>query len=123
MAAHNDLGQWGEELATQYLWKKGYRVLDRDWKFGHRDLDIVALSQEGVLVVVEVKTRRNDNFQEPEEAVTYNKVKSLTIAANAYIKMHHIDAEVRFDIIAITGTPQTEPRINHIEDAFTPLLR
>lgn len=122
MAAHNDLGRWGEELAAQYLWRKGYRILDRDWKYGHRDLDIVALSPDGVLAIVEVKTRRNDKFFEPEEAVTYGKARSLTMAANAYIKVHCIDAAARFDIIAVTGTPETEPRINHIEDAFTPML-
>lgn len=122
MAAHNDLGRWGEELAAQYLCGKGYRILHRDWKLKHRDLDIVAMSPEGVLAVVEVKTRRNDSFYEPEEAVTYSKMKSVTTAANAYIKMNRINADVRFDIIAVTGTPGTEAKINHITDAFMPML-
>jgi len=123
MAAHNDLGRWGEEIAAQYLWRKGYRVVNRDWKCGHRDLDIVAISPEGVLAIVEVKTRRNNSLIDAEEAVTYNKIRSLTVAANAYIKMHRIDAEVRFDIIAVTGTPETETTVKHIEDAFMPMLR
>lgn len=122
MAAHNDLGRWGEELAAQYLCGKGYRILHRDWKLKHRDLDIVAMSPEGVLAVVEVKTRRNDSFYEPEEAVTYSKMKSVTTAANAYIKMNRINADVRFDIIAVTGTPETGAKINHITDAFMPML-
>lgn len=122
MAAHNDLGRWGEELAAQYLCGRGYRILHRDWRLKHRDLDIVAMSPEGTLAVVEVKTRRNDDFYEPEEAVTYSKMRSVTTAANAYIKRYAIDADVRFDIIAVTGTPETDVKINHIADAFGPML-
>lgn len=123
MAAHNDLGRWGEETAAQFLWRKGYRIVNRDWRYGHRDLDIVAMSPEGVLAIIEVKTRRNNSLVDAEEAVTYSKMRSLTIAANAYIKMYRVDAEVRFDIIAITGTPDTEITVKHIEDAFMPMLR
>ena len=43
MAEHNDLGKWGEDLAADYLQRKGYMILERDWKSGHRDLDIIAL--------------------------------------------------------------------------------
>ena len=61
MAAHNDLGKWGEDLAADYLRDKGYVIIDRDWKSGHHDLDIVAKEDE-TLVIVEVKTRRNRLF-------------------------------------------------------------
>ena len=72
MAAHNELGKWGEDLATDFLEKKGYEIIERDWKSGHIDLDIIA--QEGTtLVVVEVKTRRNRLYGDPEEAVDYKK--------------------------------------------------
>ena len=64
MAAHNELGKWGEEKAAQYLIKKGYQILKRDWKTRHRDLDIVALDEDE-LVIVEVKTRRNQLFTKP----------------------------------------------------------
>ena len=57
MAAHNELGQWGEEVATDYLRRKGYTIVERDWKSGHRDLDIIAMDGQ-TLVVVEVKRRR-----------------------------------------------------------------
>ena len=43
MAEHNDLGKWGEDLAVDYLQRKGYVILERDWRSGHRDLDIIAL--------------------------------------------------------------------------------
>ena len=58
MAAHNELGKWGENLAAEYLQDKGYEILERDWKSGHHDLDIVA-KEDDTLVVVEVKTRRS----------------------------------------------------------------
>ena len=68
MAAHNELGKWGEELAATYLEEKGYVILERDWKSGHHDLDIVAKDGD-TLVIVEVKTRRNRLFGDPEEAI------------------------------------------------------
>lgn len=120
MAAHNDLGHWGEDKAADYLEKRGYQICNRDWRYGHRDIDIVAF-KDGVLAIVEVKTRRNNTFMEPELAVDRRKVRSLMIAANAYLKMFKIDDEVRFDIISVTGTDDNHCDINHIESAFTPL--
>ncbi len=119
MAAHNELGKWGEQVAARYLAQKGYRLLARNWKDGHRDLDIVA-ADGSTLVVVEVKTRRNNVFNEPEEAVDWRKVRSLSLAAGKYVKIHGIDADIRFDIVAVTGTDDDNCRVNHIENAFLP---
>ena len=116
MAAHNELGQWGEDLAAAYLQGKGYQIVERDWKSGHRDIDIIARDEAGTIVFVEVKTRRNRVFGEPEEAIDYRKMQSLQQAINHYIKLHHINSQVRFDIISIVGTPGSEPEINHIKD-------
>ena len=60
MAEHNDRGRWGEQKAAEYLERKGFRILWRDWRDGHRDLDIVAIDADQ-LVVVEVKTRKNND--------------------------------------------------------------
>jgi putative endonuclease len=120
MAAHNDLGHWGEEKAADYLMTRGYRILHRDWRYGHRDIDIVAM-KDNVIAIVEVKTRRNNVFMEPELAVDRRKVRSLMIAANAYVKAFRIDNELRFDIISVTGTGNDDCEINHIESAFMPL--
>ena len=65
---------------------------------------------------VEVKTRRNRVFGEPEEAIDYRQMQSLQQAINHYIKYHRINSEVRFDIISIIGTIGSEPEINHIKD-------
>lgn len=121
MAAHNDLGRWGEERVAQYLERKGYRIVERDWRIGHRDLDIVAVDDD-TLVVVEVKTRRNDYFMEPELAVNRSKIRSLTIAANAFVKMHRIGLPLRFDIVTVLGTCDDDCQINHIAGAFMPSM-
>ena len=115
MAAHNDLGKWGEEYAAAYLQGKGYVILERDWKSGHHDLDIVGIDKD-TLVIVEVKTRRNRLFGSPEEAIDYKKLKNLQSAVNHYVKSHHVNAPVRFDIISIVGTIDSEPEIDHIKD-------
>ena len=115
MAAHNELGKWGEDLAGDYLQRKGYTIIERDWKSGRRDLDIVA-KNGNVIVFVEVKTRRNSLYRQPEEAVDYRKLQSLQQAINHYIKFRHIRQEVRFDIISVVGTIGSEPDIQHIQD-------
>lgn len=117
MAWNNELGKWGEEVAARYLTDKGYYIRDKDWKHGHRDLDIIAIYNDE-LVIVEVKTRKHDKFGDPEDAVDAKKIRSIRIAANAYIKMFKIDYHVRFDVIAITGTEDNGYNINHIENAF-----
>lgn len=116
MASHNDLGTWGEQEATDFLLQKGYTILERDWKSGHRDIDIIA--QKGdVLVFVEVKTRRNRLFTNPEEAIDYMKLRNLRAAINHYVKFYHINNDIRLDAITIVGTPdEGQPEINHIED-------
>ncbi len=120
MAEHNERGRWGEQVAAEYLERKGFRILDRDWRAGHRDLDIIAIDSDE-LVIVEVKTRKNNYFVEPETAVNVKKIRNICIAASIYVKMNRIDLPIRFDIVAITGTADTDYSINHIERAFLPI--
>ena len=115
MAAHNELGKWGEDFAAKFLEEQGYEILERDWKSGHHDLDIVA-RDGNTLVIVEVKTRRNRLFGDPEEAIDYKKRLSLQSAINHYIKSHHTKAPVRIDVISIVGTIGSTPEIDHIKD-------
>lgn len=115
MAAHNELGEWGENQATVYLQQHGYRIIERDWKSGRRDIDIIATDGNEV-VFVEVKTRRNRLFGDPEEAVDYRKLQNLRLAINHYIKYRRINSEVRFDIITVVGTIGQQPEIDHIKD-------
>lgn len=121
MATFNDLGRWGEDIAAKYLEQKGYRILCRDWQYKHRDLDIVATDDNGLCLIVEVKTRRNEEYADADLAVTPQKVRSLSIAANAFIKSHMVDADIRFDIVTVVGTPQAY-EVRHTEDAFLPFV-
>ena len=110
MAKHNELGKEGENAAAEYLMSKGYSIRHRNWHSGKRELDIVA-QKDGELIVVEVKTRRNEEFGKPEEAITDRKIRNIIISTDTYIKRFEIDLPVRFDIITVTGT---EPPF-HIE--------
>ena len=123
MAEHNDLGKWGEDEAALYYEDRGYEILERDWKVGKRDIDLIALTEDkDTLVFVEVKTRQNNDLQEPEEAVDAKKMRNLAIAANAYVKLHGLDMDVRFDIISVIGKCSCVESIECFEDAFNPLL-
>lgn len=123
MAEHNDLGKWGEDEAALYYEDRGYEILERDWKVGKRDIDLIALTEDkDTLVFVEVKTRQNNDLQEPEEAVDVKKMRNLAIAANAYVKLHGLDMDVRFDIISVIGKCSCVESIECFEDAFNPLF-
>ena len=123
MAQHNDLGKWGEEQAATFLERKGYTICDRDWRAGHRDLDIIALNEDQtILVIVEVKTRTSAELNEPEEAVNRKKIRNIGNAANLYLKEFNVEYDVRFDIVSVTGTSDSNAKIEHIIDAFNPLL-
>lgn len=114
MAEHNEFGHAGEDAAVAYLESEGYEILDRNWRSGHKELDIVA-QKDDQLVVVEVKSRKNADFGRPEEAVSPMKIRRTVMAADAYIRYNRIDLPVRFDIITILKSGE---RLNHIIDAF-----
>lgn len=118
MAKHHDLGIKGEEIAAQYLLSKGYKILERNWRHGKDEIDIIARDGSFV-VIVEVKTRSTGFFGEPEEAVTDAKQKFLVRAAEEFVLEKDIHLEIRFDIISIIieGNKQT---IKHIKEAFYP---
>jgi len=116
MAEHNETGSNGEILAINHLKQKGYTVLETNWRFKNLEADIIA-SIGNTLVVAEVKTRTGNYFGEPEIFVDKQKQKNLIKTANAYVQKNNIDLEVRFDIIAIV-LKNSNPSINHIEDAF-----
>lgn len=118
MAEHNILGRRGELLAAEYLENKGYMVLDRNWRSGHKELDLVARSGN-TLVVVEVKTRGSACFGNPEDAVDMRKIRRLVLATDAYLRLKCLDMNVRFDIVTIIDSGG-KVTVEHIEDAFFP---
>ncbi|MBQ9560390.1 MAG: YraN family protein [Bacteroidaceae bacterium] len=110
-----EFGLWGEDVAADYLERKGYRILERDWHSGHRDIDIIARNADSV-VFVEVKTRRSRDFGEPFEAVNYQKRRNLLTAISHYIRYKHLELRPRFDIISIVANDLFQPEIQHFED-------
>lgn len=114
------MGELGERLAREYLESKSYKILHTNWHHGHKELDIVTQYNE-TIVVVEVKTRASDYWEEPKDAVRLKKQRRIIDAADAYVQNQNIDLEVRFDIVSILfeGDKHT---IEHIEDAFYPTL-
>ena len=123
MARHNELGKWGEQYAADYLQSIGYDIIERDWRIGHRDIDIIARTGDGTTVVfVEVKTRTSDVVTKPDDAVDIKKIRNIGYAANNYIKTKGIVDEVRFDIISIIGKNKENAQLEHIIEAFNPCL-
>lgn len=113
---HIKTGIWGEDVAVAYLSDKGYIILERDWRSQHRDIDIIARKGD-VIIFVEVKTRRNQDFTDPLQAINYQKRKNLCRAINHYIHYRKIEIPWRFDVISIVGkTGSSNPDINHIEN-------
>ena len=110
-----ELGRWGEELAADFLRERGYAVLERNWRSAHRDIDIVAKDRETV-VFVEVKTRRNRIYTDPELAVDATKRSHLLTSINHYLRRTRCDAPVRFDIITVVGMLGHTPEIRHIQN-------
>lgn len=118
MAIHNELGKKGEREAIRLLEKQGYRIRHLNWRSGRKELDIVA-ELENELIVIEVKTRRNKQFGQPEESINEQKLRRIVSAADVYVRKFHLDAPVRFDIISIIGE-ESPYEIEHIKNAFYP---
>ncbi len=116
MAEHNDLGKFGEELAVDFLEKNGYEILETNWVFDKAEIDIIA-QKNGILAVVEVKTRSSIDFGLPQDFVKPKKIQLLVKAVNEYVIQNDLDVEVRFDIVAI-HKEKPDFVIEHIEEAF-----
>nr|WP_315252403.1 YraN family protein [uncultured Flavobacterium sp.] len=116
MAAHNELGKLGEDLAVDYLRKNGYTILDTNWTFQKAEIDIIA-KIENTLAIIEVKTRSSLDFGLPQDFVKPKKIQLLVKAVDAYVNQKDLDLAVRFDIIAIHKENKSFA-IEHLIDAF-----
>lgn len=117
MAEHNDFGNLAEDLAVEYLEKKNYRIIARNFRYQKAEIDIVA-EFENLIVVAEVKARSYNTVIEPQEAVTKKKIKSIVMCTDFFMQDRTIDKEVRFDIITVLPDEKGVLQLNHIEDAF-----
>ena len=106
-------GEKGEILASQFLTKKGYKILETNFKNKIGEIDLIAL-KKNCYVFVEVKERETNRFGRPCEAVDFKKQQKIRKVAMSYLKFKKLfDVECRFDVIELLGD-----EINHIENCF-----
>lgn len=116
MASHNELGKLGEDLAVEYLLKKGYKIVARNFIYHKAEVDIMA-RKDNTLAIIEVKTRSTPDFGNPQEFLKAKQIQRLIKAVDHFVTAHDMDVEVRFDIVAIIKN-KAGTRLDHIEDAF-----
>lgn len=111
------LGLSGERIAERWLSGKGWRLIQRRFRSGHRDIDLIA-EREGTVAFVEVKTRSGEKFGGPVEAVNWKKRRELARSAHVWVDRHGREGECyRFDVIAVL-IQGSAVRIRHLENAF-----
>ena len=116
MGQHNVFGHEGEQIATDFLIKKGYQILKRNYRYDRAEIDILA-QKEDILAIVEVKSRTSDFLEDISQTINPSKIKRLVKAANQYVVENDLDVEVRFDtVLIIKNKKQLE--VEHLEDAF-----
>lgn len=119
MVKTNDLGKIGEEIATKYLTKKGYRILVKNYKVSFGEIDIIA-EHRNCICFVEVKLRKNIKYGYPEEAINYFKKRKIIRVAQFYLNQKGIDNKLlRFDVISILCPNGLIEEIKHIINAFS----
>ncbi len=114
MAEHNVLGSKGEDVAAEFLERQGFRILHRNWRLRHKEVDIIA--EDGAqLVFVEVKTRTRR--MDAGDVISDFKINALREAAEGFLEKYSRTDEIRFDVILLT--PQRDGySVEHIRDAF-----
>lgn len=117
MAQHNDTGKIGEDIAMGYLRKKGYQILEVNWRVEKWEVDIIAEDGDE-RVFVEVKTRFGEDFGNPADAVTRKKQRYLINAANLYASQLDYQGKIRFDVMCVYMQRGKKAEVEHIEDAF-----
>jgi putative endonuclease len=113
------LGQIGEDIAAQYLQKKGYKILERNYKKPWGEVDIIAKKNRDI-VFVEVKTLSNNKFL-PEEEITIQKKKNLIRTANLYLseKRYPDEQNWQIDVIGIEMKNNKRCHLRHTRNAIS----
>ncbi len=116
----NARGSSGEDIAVKYLQTHGYRVLDRNFTTSVGEVDIF-VTDESMLIAVEVKSRLSLEYGTPAEAVNHEKIKKISQVTSQYIKKFRLfGTPVRFDVVEVYIADKT---VNHIKNAFDSYLR
>ncbi|MGC4104598.1 YraN family protein [Ferruginibacter sp.] len=117
MAAHNQTGSTGENMAAKHLVQTGFTILHQNWRHGRLEVDIIA-TKDDVLHFIEVKTRRSKQFGLPEDAVSKKKLRNLIDASEEFLYQHPQWQRIQFDILAISIFKGTAVEYFFIEDVF-----
>lgn len=112
-----EIGRRGEDAAVDYLRREGYLILERNWRNGRYEIDIIAQRWDEIHFV-EVKSRKLGGWTTPEEAITPKKFQSLRRAASLYMALKRIDLEPVFDLCAVETLPNGEAEIRFTSDAM-----
>jgi putative endonuclease len=116
-AARQAFGELGERIAERWLLRRGWRLVQRRFRSGHRDIDLV-VERDGTIAFVEVKARKGAEFGGPVEAVDHRKRRQLERSAMVWIDRHGREAEsYRFDVVGVLVNGATV-RVCHVENAF-----
>jgi putative endonuclease len=113
MKTKAESGKEGEKRAAEFLQLKGWKIIAQNYRYKHGELDIIGIDKD-VLVFVEVKFRKNNNFGFPEDFVNNRKMDMVRKTAINFMIKENWQNDIRFDIISITGEETPE----HFEDAF-----
>ena len=116
MQTSAEFGKKGEQLAVEYLETKGYEILHRNYRYLKAEIDIIA-RKNGILAIVEVKSRSSEVLESAAETVTKKKIRLLVMAADNYVIENKLDLNVRFDIITVIKKDGSL-LVAHTEDAF-----
>lgn len=117
MNSRGTLGAEGEEIAANYLIGLGYKIVERNWRSRHKEIDIIAFDGNE-LVVVEVKSRTGRMVESISDTINRSKIRNLVVAANAYVTKNGIDLDTRFDVIVVLFF-NGESEVSHLKSAFT----
>lgn len=117
MSKHSEIGIKGEQIAEYFLQKKGYIILQKNWKVGKKEVDIIAQMGD-IIVIVEVKSRSSMGIAFPEEAVNYKKKLNIKFVANIFMRKHPQYKHLRFDIISVLFHKSGTEEVVHFEEAF-----
>lgn len=122
MLTRKEIGEMGENAAANLLIEKGYTILERNYRYNHLEVDIIA-QKDDTIAFVEVKTRSVDFLVSPLEAVNYRKQKLIVNAANGYMCHFNRAENARLDVITVLHQYGKVVSVEHIEDAFRPRVR
>jgi len=117
MAAHNEFGKAGEQLAAEWLEQRGFQLIFRNWKSGRYEVDIIA-ARKDILHFIEVKSRHDDLFGKPEDWVNRKKGSHLLTAGEDFQNKYPAWNQIQYDILSILLRPEGKPEFFFIEDVY-----